>query len=296
MILAIGEILFDIFPSYKRLGGAPFNFSIHTSCFGAPIHFISRIGDDRNGRDIIKKIRSYNFDISGLQIDTDHKTGEVIVDLSNPVDPKYEILKDVAYDYIDFSKEVKKVLGNKIDLFYFGSLIQRGRSGETVKKIYECINKESKIMCDINLRAGCYSEEIIKDSIAYCNILKINNKEIKIVKDCFGNRDNNFDFMRKIIEEHSLDMICLTEGSSGSCIMTKEKCYSARPGKITPIDTVGAGDAFASILAIGILKKWPIKTILERATKFAEDVCLMKGAVPEDISFYDNYKHWIRDV
>ena len=43
MILVIGEILYDVFPDGKHLGGAPFNFAFHLQHLGWPVRLITRI-------------------------------------------------------------------------------------------------------------------------------------------------------------------------------------------------------------------------------------------------------------
>ena len=53
-ITAIGEIIFDIYPGNKSLGGAPLNFIYHINKLTEKGTFISRVGNDNNGREAIE--------------------------------------------------------------------------------------------------------------------------------------------------------------------------------------------------------------------------------------------------
>ena len=125
MILSIGEILVDIFPNYERIGGAPFNFAYHMKKFGFPTRFISRIGCDETGENINRFISESGFDKKDIQLDADHPTGRVQVQLNEKGIPDFEILKDVAYDHISFDTVINNCKENPPEFVYFGSLIQR---------------------------------------------------------------------------------------------------------------------------------------------------------------------------
>ena len=128
MILALGEILFDIFPDYRRLGGAPFNFAFHLKQLGFPVRFVSRVGEDRNGKEIRAAVKAHGFNPADLQVDSRHATGTVAVSLNDTGVPTFDILPNVAYDHIDFTPAVGSLLED-CALIYFGTLIQRTDRG-----------------------------------------------------------------------------------------------------------------------------------------------------------------------
>jgi fructokinase len=128
MILALGEILFDVFPDYRRLGGAPFNFAFHLKQLGFPVRFVSRVGKDRNGKEIRAAVKAHGFSPADLQIDSRYATGTVAVSLNDTGVPTFDILPNVAYDYIDFTPAVGSLLED-CTLIYFGTLIQRTERG-----------------------------------------------------------------------------------------------------------------------------------------------------------------------
>ena len=129
MIHVIGEILFDEFPNYRHLGGAPFNFAFHLIKFGETVKFISKIGDDRDGQEILDRLQDLDFPTAGIQIDPEHQTGLVRIALKDAGIPKFNIMPNVAYDHISYVDIPKPSPEEKIDLIYFGSVIQRTISG-----------------------------------------------------------------------------------------------------------------------------------------------------------------------
>ena len=105
VILVIGEILFDLFKNEKQLGGAPFNFAYHLKNLGFPVRYISRIGNDSHGKEILTLLKQYLFNIDDIQIDSHHETGTVLVQLNSSGNPTFRIKPDVAYDYIGYLPE-----------------------------------------------------------------------------------------------------------------------------------------------------------------------------------------------
>lgn len=51
-VVGIGEVLWDVLPEGKKLGGAPANFAYHVSQFGLNSRVVSAIGNDKLGTEI----------------------------------------------------------------------------------------------------------------------------------------------------------------------------------------------------------------------------------------------------
>jgi fructokinase len=298
MILVIGDILFDHFPNYKRLGGAAFNFAYHLVNLNLPVRFISRVGKEEDGNEILKQLRTLRFPISDIQIDDLHPTGKVLVELTDDGIPNFTILPNVAYDYITFANTISSVLDNQIELIYFGTLAQRNEQGfKTMQKILSRKNPHTKCLYDINLRLHCYNKKIIIKSLKQADVLKLNDEEFDTLKQMMGFGNNTNRFVDYLINEYSLEMISLTKGEKGSDLLLKDKRFSAKSDKINNIvDTVGAGDAYAAILAIGYQKKWAPEKILAVATEFASRICEIKGAIPSSKQLYKKYKQVVKDT
>jgi fructokinase len=297
VILVVGEILFDIFPKSKRLGGAPFNFAYHLKNLGFPVRFISRIGMDDNGRKILDRIKAAGFDPDDIQLDDANPTGTVRVQLNGRGVPTFNIIPNVAYDYIQYlSKPHSKLLDSSM-LLYFGTLVQRTDHGfRQIQRFLHRKQPDCISFYDINLRPNCYSAEVIQASLHNTNILKLNADELQECRHITGIDQNAPSFIRHMMSEYSLNIVAVTKGDDGSELYTIEGCSVAASAPVeSMVDTVGAGDAYAAMLAAGLLKKWPPQKTLSMAAAFASRICAIKGAIPESSEFYETIRKQMRD-
>jgi fructokinase len=292
VILVIGEILFDIFPNYRRLGGAPFNFAYHLKNLGFNVRFISRIGMDDTGKEILHRLELAQFNLDDIQIDDTHPTGTVKVKLDQSGTPQFDIISDVAYDYIKFVPEYHSALTNAAQMIYFGSLVQRSKAGcENLQTFLSLGASETSNFYDINLRPGCFNNAIVEKSLQKTHILKLNADELEKLKQMLALKIDNEEFVYHLMETRSIKSVSLTKGESGSDLFTVHGSFTSKPAEaIKVVDSVGAGDAYAAMLAAGLLKKWRPEEILERASLFASRVCEIKGAIPESANFYEPFK------
>jgi fructokinase len=292
VVLVIGEILFDVFPDYRRLGGAPFNFAYHLKNFGFNVRFISRIGMDDAGKEILHRLELAGFNLDDMQIDDVHPTGSVKVKLDKSGAPQFDIISEVAYDYITFITEYHANLIDEARIIYFGSLVQRSESGFENLQAFISQNASKKLnFYDINLRPGCYNNEIIEKSLLKTDILKLNTTELEKLRRMRSLKMDNEQFVYYLMETHSIQTVSLTKGEQGSELFTSQGSFSADPADlIKVVDSVGAGDAYAAMLVAGMLKNWSPQVILERASLFASRICEIKGAIPQSSSFYEPFK------
>ena len=291
-ILTIGEILIDQFPGYKREGGAPFNFAFHLKHLGLPVRLITKIGDDANGQRLQRILYRHGFELSDIQIDPCHKTGVVNVALDDAGKPTFQILPDVAYDYLKLDHFSGNTVWQESSLIYFGSLIQRSKIGfKQVGRLLSRRRSGTKCFCDINLRAPHYSRLSIFQSLTYADILKLNDQELDEIRHTLDNPTSPGTFVEYLMSFFNIEMLTITRGAEGSTLITKKRTIDAPPApSVDVIDTVGAGDGYAAILAFGILLGLPLETIASTATDFAARICQLPGAVPEDAQFYDMWK------
>lgn len=299
MIIAIGEILYDIFPEYKRLGGAPFNFAAHLQAVGFPVVFASRVGDDPDSREIRSVLARRGFDPAYLQTDPDRPTGHVNVTLDDQGVPTFDIVRDVAYDHIEFTDALAGAVKTGPRLIYYGTLIQRTNNGfQTLRKMLAARPPDTRCFYDINLRPGCYSPAVIAESLRHCDVLKINDEELDAIRPMFDlERAEDADAaVGGLQDRFAIPWVCRTQGAAGSVLYTPEGRHAAAVGDaVRVVDTVGAGDAFAAVLAAGYLQRWRPETILRRATRFAADLCGVAGAIPDDDRLYAEFQTWIRE-
>jgi fructokinase len=291
MVLVIGEILFDIFPAYKRIGGAAFNFAFHLKKMGFPVRFVSRICNDPNGRKILIFLKKHGFDIRDIQVDTAHKTGIVNIQTGPDSDHRFIIANDTAYDHIKYNSHIEDLVNGQPELIYFGTLIQRTKNNfRLIKKISELKPQKTKWFCDINLRPGCYNEKIIQAALRTADILKLNHEELlKITNSC--NPSLPYKAMAdQMMKTHDLNIVILTLGSHGSQWFTPGRHYKNLPVDTARIvDTVGAGDAYAAMSAACLLGRVPIEKTICLAEEFAAHICSIKGALPENTMVYQQF-------
>jgi fructokinase len=289
MNLVIGEILFDIFPDYRRLGGAPFNVAFHLKHFGLPVRFISRVGADAEGAEIRKFLAGNDFHLDDMQVDSQHPTGKVQVLLDEKGVPQFDIVADVAYDYLEADSNVLGALGDRVGLIYFGTLIQRTDSGcRTLQLLLNRKDTRTQCFYDVNLRPKCYSRPVVQESLRQADHVKLNEQELAVLQEMFGWKGTPAEGVHRLMEANGLKTLSLTRGDAGSELFTTAGHFTAPPAApINVVDTVGAGDGYAAVLIAGLLQGWRPERTLQRATEFATRICEIEGAIPTDASFYD---------
>lgn len=282
-VVGIGEILWDMLPHGKVLGGAPANYAYHASELGAKGYVISAIGKDKSGDEIVSQLAAYDIELRLCKVD--HPTGIVKVKLSREGIPDYEIVKNVAWDYITLNPS-DILLAQETDAVCFGSLAQRNEVSK--KSINEFISKvpdQSLKIFDINLRQSFYNKKLIEDSIKHANILKINDEELKIVSELFGWAGKDEEICKKLVETFNLDILALTCGTKGSYLFKGiERSFMETP-IVEVKDTIGAGDSFTAGLTMGLLNKKSLIECHSLAVMISAYVCTHFGAMPP----YDEY-------
>lgn len=290
MIFVIGEILIDIFPDYQRIGGAPFNFAFHLKRLGFPVRFISRVGDDAYGRRIGAMLEAHGFDNGDLQIDDRHPTGSVKVSLDEQGVPTFDILADVAYDYLDL-EPVRVSDSQTAAMTYFGSLLQRtDRGRRRVQRFLAQQSGRGVRFCDINMRPPHVNRSVITESLQQADLLKLNEAELVEIQSLFEaptDTPHALDWLRRTF---SIATVALTRGHLGSTLLHGEGTVDHPAVTGQPIvDTVGAGDGYAAILAAGLLQGIDWAVTIRGASRFAGRICGIPGAVPEEESFYNDF-------
>lgn len=278
IVVGIGELLWDMLPTGKKVGGAPINFVYHATQVGAKGYAISAIGDDEMGTEILKELDANS--IQYLIEKVPYPTGTVQVALQEGGIPVYTINERVAWDHLSPTANAID-LAEQADAICFGTLGQRSQqSRETIQAILSFAPEEAYRCFDINLRGSYYTKELIEESLYLANVLKINSDELIILKNLFRLKGTDKEIAYWFIERYNLRMVVLTVGSEYSSIYTKTEESTLETPQVKVADTIGAGDAFAGALIISLLNGSSLKDAHVFAVKTAAYVCTKEGAWP----------------
>lgn len=292
VVALFGEILADVFPDESILGGAPFNVARHLKAFGLHPVIITRTGSDALRDDLLKEMDRLGLDTSGVQRDPVYPTGRVQVHLEEG-GHRFEILPDQAYDHIHAGMTHMMMLSLKPVLAYFGTLAQRGMESRLALDKFLNAAKCPRFL-DINLRKSWYSKHTIRRSLLRADIVKMNEEELDIVASYFKlNGETPQKSAANLLRQFNLQQLLITCGEKGAWqINRKAEVVSAESVSLSQpiVDTVGAGDAFASILIIGLLNHWEPSVMLQRANQFASALCTVRGGAPQQLDFYIPFK------
>ena len=279
IVTGIGEVLWDVLPEGKKLGGAPANFAYHVSQFGFESRIVSAIGPDMLGEELLSGLGDKGLD---CMIETvPYPTGTVQVELDGNGIPCYDIRQDVAWDNIPFTPGLE-ALAKTTGAVCFGSLAQRSPvSRDTINRFIDAMPEGSLRIFDINLRQNFYTKDIVCNSMRKCNILKINNEELETVSVMLGLPDGPQQSRAKaLLSMFGLKALILTCGATGSHVFTSEETsYIATP-QVEVADTVGAGDSFTAAFVSGLLKGLDIRQAHRLAVETSAFVCTQEGAMP----------------
>lgn len=280
LVVGLGEVLWDMLPEGRKIGGAPVNFAYHAGQFGIDTMAVSAIGNDKLGEDTIAEMNGKH--LNHIFPSVPYPTGSVQVKLDEKGVPAYDIKENVAWDNIPFTNEIESVARN-CRAVCFGSLAQRNAvSRNTIRKFIESTPSGCIRIFDINLRQNFYTSNVIHDSLELCNILKINDEEIMLVSRMFNYDSSNIENVcRTIMEDFSLEMVILTCGTKGSYIFTKGGVSFMPTPKVNVADTVGAGDSFTGSFCAAILRGLPVAEAHKKAVEVSAYVCTQNGAMPE---------------
>jgi fructokinase len=288
-ITSIGEILYDIYPNHKRLGGAPLNFIYHIKKITDSGNIISRVGKDVLGNKIINDLKHSGLSFDFVQHDNLHSTGMAIVHLDDSGTPSFKIDIDSAYDFMELNEDNEALINAETDCLYFGTLAQRSEISR--KTIHAFFNRGLKYFADLNLRQNFYSEEILTTSLKAADFVKVNYDEMHILNEVLLQGEYNTEKVAyELMEKFEINMIAVTRGKDGSSIFENGKRYDHSNIDVKVIDTTGAGDAFAAVLCVGYLHGLEIPYINKLANDFASEICQFEGALPKYDRIYESFR------
>ena len=281
IVAGIGELLWDVLPEGKQLGGAPANFAYITQLLGDRGTVASSVGTDALGDEAIARLSELGLGTEYIQRDSEHSTGLVQVQVDDEGQPTYQITESVAWDFLEWTAQWRD-LARSADAVCFGSLAQRsGRSRETMRRFLAATREQAVRIFDVNLRQHFYSAEVLAESLHLADIAKLNHEEMARIMGLLGLRSGGeVESAKRLRAALGLKLVCVTRGSGGS-LLVDETRIAEHPGyPVSVADTIGAGDAFTAGLVHQYLRGGSLEQMNETANRVGAWVAGQAGAMP----------------
>jgi fructokinase len=278
-IVCFGEVLFDVFPTHRKIGGAPLNVGLRMASLGIDTQIISRIGQDEIGNELLDFVKENGVSTDSIQVDTTFATGEVLVQLDEKGSASYTISYPVAWDKIEATPEAQNVVANA-DALVFGSLVCRDNT--SYQSLLTLLNSAKYKIFDVNLRAPFYTKELLLDLMNKADFIKFNDDELYEISAYLGSPfhslEQNIQF---IAEKTNTNHICVTKGSHGAVLLYNNQLFYNSGYKIKVADTVGAGDSFLAGLLTKLLTGVTPQNAINFACALGALVAQNEGANPK---------------
>lgn len=277
-IVCFGEVLWDIFPTHKKIGGAPLNVACRLKSFNHDVVMMSAVGEDENGYELIEHLQEQSVDTKHIQQKTEYKTGEVNVMLNEKGIASYDIAYPRAWDNIQLTESNKNIVANA-DVFVFGSLVARDeRSRQTLFNLLEVAKYK---IFDLNLRPPYYTKDLFIHLLNKADFIKFNDEELYEVSRFLGSEYNSLEQNLMFIAKNTNTRhICVTKGEHGAVLLYNKKLYYNSGYLVKVIDTVGAGDSFLASLISQLLNKVSPQEAIDFACAVGALVAQREGANP----------------
>jgi fructokinase len=280
-IVGLGELLWDLLPRGKQLGGAPANFAYITNLLGDEGIAASRVGSDLLGAEALQCLRHLGLTTACIQTDSIHSTGTVKVEIDSGGQPRFEVSSLVAWDFLEWTPEWQE-LAEHTQAVCFGSLAQRSEpSRSTIRKFLHATGHEAVRIFDVNLRQTFYTAEILAASMNLATIVKLNHEELPRLMHMLARPHQDEEgSARCLLSLYDLELVCVTRGNGGSLLVSKDESSAHSGFRVKVADTVGAGDAFTAALVHEFLRGASLDRINETANRVGAWVASEVGATP----------------
>ncbi|PJJ08087.1 fructokinase [Flavobacterium sp. 1] len=277
--VAYGEVLWDVFPTHKKIGGAPLNVALRMKSFGAESAIISKVGSDADGEEIVSFLSEKGVDTDIIQTSEEYKTGVVNVMINEKGNASYDILYPSAWDKITLNEDIKKKVSDS-DVFIFGSLICRDE--ESRSTLNALLDEAKYKVFDANLRAPYYTTDVLIELMMKADFIKLNDEELFEISRKLDSPYNSFEQNIKFIaDKTNTKQVCVTKGAFGAVLYYDKKFYYNSGYFIKVVDTVGAGDSFLASLIVRLLKGKSPQKSLNYACAIGALVAGKEGANPK---------------
>lgn len=255
-IFGIGETIYDILfrqgqPVAAVPGGSVFNGLISLGRTGLDCTFITEVGDDRVGQNILAFMQENGINTDYVSCYQSKKTAISLAFLDENNDAHYSFYKDYPNNRLDF--EMPPIRENDIVAFgaYFAlnPVLQ-----EKVKPFLHYAKKQGAILYyDLNFRDNHAHEvqnlrDTFRENFAIADIIRGSHEDFINI---YGHDDCHTIYDQ--VSEFCPRFIC-TRGKDGVNVIDhgREYFFSSQP--IVPVSTIGAGDNFNAGILYGLVR------------------------------------------
>jgi len=277
-VVCFGEILWDILPHSSVPGGAPMNVAYHLQKLGKNPALITRVGFDDMGEKLVNICSGYGLCTDYFQIDYKVPTGKVYAEFKEHNEVSYNIIKPVAWDFIQWEDDFVSLLQNS-EYFVFGSLITRNKQSRTT--LFKCLEITMTKVLDINMRPPHYNKKIIEELLRKADILKMNLAELHLITGWFSDYNSDRDRIQLLKDKFGIQSIIVTRGSEGAILNLGDSFYDHPGYTVEVADTVGSGDSFLAAIISKLIDRAPPEQVLDFASRLGAFIASCKGACPE---------------
>ena len=276
-IACFGEMLWDVLPTGRQPGGAPLNVAVHLHNFGLEAQIISRVGHDDLGTELLAFVESKGISACYVQRGETHLTGVVKANVSDHMEVTYQIVKPVAWDYIQYNDALSELV-ETAEVFVFGSLA--ARQAPSRETLYRLLQQAKLKVFDVNFRPPHYSRDVITYLLKQADVAKLNHHELAEIMDWFGVSSDEETALRWLADRFQLQAVCVTKGANGAILWVEQQLYRSPGIAVQVQDTIGSGDAFLAALLRGWLAGQPPADYLAFACAAGSLVATYQGATP----------------
>ena len=276
-IACFGEMLWDVLPTGKQPGGAPLNVAVHLHNFGLNAQIISRVGHDDLGTELLAFVESKGISTRYVQRGETHLTGVVKANVSDHKEVTYQIVKPVAWDYIQYNDALSELV-ETAEAFVFGSLA--ARQAPSRETLYRLLQQANFKVFDVNLRPPHYTRDVVTYLLKQADLVKLNHHELAEIMDWFGVSSDEETALRWLAERFLLQAVCVTKGADGAVLWVGQQLYRSPSIAVQVQDTIGSGDAFLAALLRGWLAGQQPADYLAFACAAGSLVASYQGATP----------------
>jgi fructokinase len=282
-VLAIGEVLWDIIRGMEHIGGAPFNLAAHLARLGCEASILTRVGTDPRGAAALEEMRRLCVNTDLVQIDLQHPTGWALVGLTDDGIPTFSFPDDPAYNFIEAEDLLLQLLSEtRLDAICFGTLQQKGeRTRQALLRVLQSA-QATHVLYDVNIRLDFYPQEIVRQSLGFSTVVKLNADEASLVAQrLYGEALPEAELARRLSAEFPVRVVCVTKGGDGCTVYCGSAARSLPCDPVQVADTVGAGDAFSAAFLEHYCRTGDPFASAQRGNLLGAYVASRSGAVPE---------------